>query len=156
LIAYFIGNILAKKCQNAFTYVKVIANQRWDVIGDTVYIGPMPLAMSSILGSSNDWRCGPTMYSYRYSSFPFHLPVCCGSSLPALLLDLMRMLSSVHTTRVYGPWTRVVCNVHRALHGPLLEFPSNLPQTRMWANAKRDGRPADHRWRSLFNAAKFG
>jgi len=29
-------------------------------------------------------------------------------------------------------------------------------QTRMWVNAQRDGRPADHRWRTLFNAAKFG
>jgi len=28
--------------------------------------------------------------------------------------------------------------------------------TRMWANAQRDGRPADHRWRPLFNTAKFG
>jgi len=26
----------------------------------------------------------------------------------------------------------------------------------MWANAKRDGRPAEYRWRPLFNAAKFG
>ena len=26
----------------------------------------------------------------------------------------------------------------------------------MWANAQRDGRPAKHRWRPLFNAAKFG
>jgi len=25
--------------------------------------------------------------------------------------------------------------------------------TRMWANAQRDGHPAKHRWRSLFNAA---
>ena len=25
--------------------------------------------------------------------------------------------------------------------------------TRMWANAQRDGRPAEYRWRSLFNAA---
>jgi len=31
LIAYFIRNISAKKYQNMFTYVKVIANQRWDV-----------------------------------------------------------------------------------------------------------------------------
>jgi len=31
LIASFIGNICAKKCRNAFMYVKVIANQRWDV-----------------------------------------------------------------------------------------------------------------------------
>ena len=29
-------------------------------------------------------------------------------------------------------------------------------ETRMWANAQRDGRPAKHRWRPLFNAAKFG
>jgi len=26
----------------------------------------------------------------------------------------------------------------------------------MWANAQRDGRPAQYRWRPLFNAAKFG
>ena len=26
----------------------------------------------------------------------------------------------------------------------------------MWANAQRRGRPAEHRWRPLFNAAKFG
>ena len=29
-------------------------------------------------------------------------------------------------------------------------------KARMWANAQRDGRPAEHRWRLLFNAAKFG
>ena len=28
-------------------------------------------------------------------------------------------------------------------------------KTRMWANAQRDGRPAEHSWRPLFNAAKF-
>jgi len=26
----------------------------------------------------------------------------------------------------------------------------------MWANAQRDGRPAEYRWRRMFNAAKFG
>jgi len=26
----------------------------------------------------------------------------------------------------------------------------------MWANDQRDGRPAEYRWRPLFNAAKFG
>jgi len=31
-----------------------------------------------------------------------------------------------------------------------------LTETRMWANAQRDGRPAEYRWRPLFNAAKFG
>jgi len=34
---------------------------------------------------------------------------------------------------------------------------SNLKKpTRMWANAQPDGRTAEHRWRLLFNAAKFG
>ena len=26
----------------------------------------------------------------------------------------------------------------------------------MWANTQPDGRPAEYRWRRLFNAAKFG
>ena len=29
-------------------------------------------------------------------------------------------------------------------------------ETRMWANAQRDGRPAEYRWRPMFSAAKFG
>jgi len=29
-------------------------------------------------------------------------------------------------------------------------------RTRMWANDQRDGLPAEHRWRPLFNDAKFG
>jgi len=28
--------------------------------------------------------------------------------------------------------------------------------TRMWADAQRDGRPAEYSWRPLFNATKFG
>jgi len=28
--------------------------------------------------------------------------------------------------------------------------------TRMWANAQRNGHPAEYRWRPLFNTAKFG
>jgi len=27
---------------------------------------------------------------------------------------------------------------------------------RMWANAQRDGHPAEYRWRPLLNATKFG
>ena len=36
------------------------------------------------------------------------------------------------------------------------KFYINLPLTRMWANAQPDDRPAEHRWRPLFKAAKFG
>jgi len=32
LIAYFIGNISAKKYQNPFAFVKVMASQMWDVL----------------------------------------------------------------------------------------------------------------------------
>jgi len=28
--------------------------------------------------------------------------------------------------------------------------------TKIWANAERDGRPAEYRWRPLFNATMFG
>jgi len=31
-----------------------------------------------------------------------------------------------------------------------------MMQTRMWARAQRDGRPAEYRWCSRFKAAKFG
>jgi len=30
-------------------------------------------------------------------------------------------------------------------------FSTNSYQTRMWANAQRDSRPAEYRWRPLFN-----
>jgi len=46
-------------------------------------------------------------------------------------------------------------NTHEWVHSA---FPQVWIQTEleMWANAQRDGRPAEHRWRPLFNAAKFG
>jgi len=31
-----------------------------------------------------------------------------------------------------------------------------INETKMWANAQRDGHPAEYRWRLLFNDAKFG
>ena len=33
---------------------------------------------------------------------------------------------------------------------------NNKYKPEIWDNAQRDGRPAEHRWRPLFNAAKFG
>ena len=35
-------------------------------------------------------------------------------------------------------------------------FEKKTVELEMWANAQRDGRPAEYRWRPLFNAAKFG
>jgi len=31
-----------------------------------------------------------------------------------------------------------------------------MMQTRLWTNTQPDGRPAEYRWRPLFNAAKIG
>ena len=39
---------------------------------------------------------------------------------------------------------------------PLCHLPAKQWQTRMWANAQRDGRPAEYRRRPVLNAAKFG
>jgi len=36
------------------------------------------------------------------------------------------------------------------------EIKKEAERLEMWANAQRDGRFAEHRWRPLFNAAKFG
>ena len=44
-------------------------------------------------------------------------------------------------------WALAHILVQHYFHHQLLE---------MWANAQRDGRPAEYRWRPLFNAAKFG
>jgi len=35
-------------------------------------------------------------------------------------------------------------------------FDKTYIKIRMWANAQHDSRPAEYRWRPLFNAAKFG
>jgi len=51
-----------------------------------------------------------------------------------------------------GEDARVLNRVNCIVSVPQL---SNLTKTRMWANAQRDGRPAEHSWRPLFNAVKF-
>jgi len=43
---------------------------------------------------------------------------------------------------------------HRAV--VMLSMFGEIRTTRMWADAQRDGRPAEYGWRPLFNAAKFG
>jgi len=39
---------------------------------------------------------------------------------------------------------------------PRIKITEKQKKLEMWANAQRDGRPAEHRWHPLFNAAKFG
>jgi len=52
------------------------------------------------------------------------------------------------------------CIIYYRVQCVTMHFPwwssTHYNWTRMWANAQRDGRPVEHRWRPLFNAAKFG
>ena len=54
-------------------------------------------------------------------------------------------------------------NLERSLHNTYCKCASRnthmelqTEKLEMWANAQRDGRPAEYRWRPLFNATKFG
>ena len=73
-------------------------------------------------------------------------------SIKTLLNILLNNIVSPHTwsnqskTGLEEPWT---------LSGAMC-CPLQGKKTRMWANAQRDGRPAEDRWRTLFNTAKFG
>ena len=62
----------------------------------------------------------------------------------------------------------MLCQTHDVCLDKLFTYPlapipwslatadGSMCKTRMWANAQPDGRPVEHRWRPLFNAAKFG
>ena len=58
------------------------------------------------------------------------------------------------------PLTRPLATTLPRFSGTRVPVPryeaENISITRMWANAQRDGRHAEYRWRPLFNAAKFG
>jgi len=59
LIAYFIGNVSAKKYQNPFTCVKVIASQRWDVF---------ETRCKSVHGSKMVWSLKPQFSNLQKSN----------------------------------------------------------------------------------------
>ena len=99
----------------------------------------------------------------------FGLPVCRLTFLPVCLCAVGSLLVVQEFRRQLGPAnlqhliTRIPQNV---IHPPyrqytyffLLVCENYLVSTfwtRMWASAQRDGRPAEHKWRPLFNAAKF-
>ena len=49
-----------------------------------------------------------------------------------------------------------ICLIFNLLRYCIRRRNRKLLQLEMWANAQRDGRPAEYRWRPLFNAAKSG
>jgi len=104
-----------------------------------------------------------------------HTHTACSMALLCFLESISSACSACSATSMH--WIACSCNTHPPLiHIHLhhrLHCNSLLPSqshhisssirsrtetftTRMWANAQRDGRPAEHRWRPLFNDAKFG
>ena len=65
-------------------------------------------------------------------------------------------LPPTHSLWFSCPSTPFLHLTHPATAPPSVVHSLQYKQTRMWANAQRDGRPAEHRWRPLVNAAKFG
>ena len=52
---------------------------------------------------------------------------------------------------------RATCSTFQTCNRPIdVHGRPKQSVTTMWANAQRDGRPAEHRWHPLFNAGKFG
>jgi len=49
-----------------------------------------------------------------------------------------------------------MCGSMADIQSAAAEIRRGKKELEMWANAQRDGRPAEYRWRPLFNAAKFG
>jgi len=45
------------------------------------------------------------------------------------------------------------CNVYLTMKYRQQQSHQHMIHVEMWANAQRDGRPAEYRWRPLFNAA---
>jgi len=60
--------------------------------------------------------------------------------------------SDSNTSKSDAVWPSYMCIINYIRYMCII----NYFKTRMWANAQRDGRPVEYRWRHLFNAAKFG
>ena len=66
-------------------------------------------------------------------------------------------------TQVISRYLNRLCSINQSFSHLLWRPPSDIQgrltikyiKLEMWANAQRDGRPAEHRWRPLFNTAKF-
>ena len=89
--------------------------------------------------------------------------------LQPVVAEMGDRLATIHMCRKMGllcpfPWgAGSPPNTDRQDNGPVKQgerfykrSTKNRKKPEMWANAQRDGRPAEYRWRLLFNAAKFG
>jgi len=84
------------------------------------------------------------------SPISYHWQCICSHCAWVISRDQWPVLTGKFFPHIWDPWPRFLyspCN----LHG----YTIKINWTRMWANAQPDGRPAEHRWRPLFNAAMF-
>jgi len=98
-----------------------------------------------------------TMILARPGSITLPLPM----SVCTETLNVPYTLSPVDRTMMSAEeWSRLrrgltpPSAVQRVTH--MTSIHVDATKTRMWANAQRDGRPAEYRWRPLCDAAKFG
>jgi len=99
----------------------------------------LPLPMGRSGASSNTWFPGPTQVISPNG-------IWIGSAVFVGLTSVTDRQTD-HTTRSV---TILATSTYVVLQCGL------IIATRMWVNAQGDGRPAEYRWRPLFNAAKFG
>jgi len=132
LIAYLIGNICAKKYQNPFMCVKVIASQRWDVFETRCII--CCCCCNGFGGAASDFK------------------LCLGfrSSMLQLAHKPERFCTSLASET-----PQCTCKTHPNFQNLRATNPHPLNRTNV-GQCQRDGRPVEYRWRPLFNAAKFG
>jgi len=68
----------------------------------------------------------------------------------AVKVNQQKMLCKMCYTFAGAVWVRLLPNYKKRSATETI-----INMTRMWADAERDGRPVEYRWRPLFNAAKF-
>ena len=97
------------------------------------------------LFSSSDRELCPMTSAFAYDLYKVKLNHQAKNLGQRSLRHFIQKLLSGHSDTHTGPI---------ALPGPLKWSMTTI--TRMWANAQRDGRPAEYWWRPVLNAAKFG
>jgi len=88
---------------------------------------------------------------YQLSMYPGFRSIVLGGSL-VTAVNRKNSLAVLLYIHLQPPnWQK---NINKNKQNKQVQY--TLKKTRMWANAQPDGRPAEHRWRPLFNAPKFG
>ena len=116
-----------------------------------LHMSPHNMVNFGLLAAEIFWRVWGTPANFngflswqRYSFFP------------RLISAVGDWMSTILPHMVW-PWCKFRMQVWNVLCAARWKYSTQKNhQLQMWANAQRDGRAAEHRWRPLFNAANFG